>query len=549
MLITNLENTGFYYVVPWERMQDLLRQIGRADAEFIDSDWGFELCRKEGVESLVTGSITRAGEMFAVNVKVIEVETKSLLKSANSRGEGVDSIIRVQIDELSREISRSTGISPTRIESTSFDAMDVMTNSMEAYTYYLDGVENTYYWDRARESLEMAVKLDPNFASAYSSLSRAYGSLGDNEARDEALERAKSLSGKASEKERLYIEADYALTIEGDIEKGFQILKQMKDKFPREKNVRYRLGLHYHSIRLFPEAIEEFSHAIELDPNDENALNLLGYTYAVLGDSEKAIEYVERYASLSPGEANPIETMAEIFLILGRFDEAIGKYSEAFVADPDILTSSFSEAYIHALKEDYTTAIKRVDRFIFNSPSPGVAAQGHFWKGFYYYWLGSFDRSLVELEKAEDFAYQVNNKMWLGLIELLRGLIRLEGSEFDESRQHLENFYDSAPQTRKSMEPDFRSVYYMMTGILDLSEGRIGSAKAKVEEMESILLDMNPGTRERTQYNYDFLNGEVLLAEKIVEEAIAAGEAISPPQHAHPERFSSSSLSQAGRPR
>jgi tetratricopeptide (TPR) repeat protein len=540
LLITNLEDTGFYYVVTRERMQDLLKQIGEENAEFIDSDLGFELCRREGIESIVTGSITRAGDMFAVNVKVIDVETKNLLKSANSKGEGVDSIIRVQIDELSREISLSTGISSKRIEATNFDAMDVTTDSMEAYTYYLDGVENKYYWDKARESLEMAVKLDPTFAYAYSVLAKVYSSVGDIKARDEALERAKSLSGKATEKERLYIEAQYATTIEGNTEKSYQILKQMRDKFPKEKNVHYRLGMHYYFIESFPEAIEEFSLAKELDPDFEDALNLLGYSYAKLGDSEKAIENVERYVSLSPGKANPIDTMAEIFLILGRFEEAITKYSEAFEVDPDFFNSPFAEGYIHALKEDYITAIDRVSQFISSSPSPGIEARGHFWKGFYYYWLGSIDRCLVELESAEDLTKQVNNETWYSLIELLRGMICLERGEFGDGRQHLKNFYDFAPKTQTSLEPDFRAAYYMMLGFLDLREGRIDSARSNADELNSILLDMNPGARKRTRYIYDFFHGEVLLAEKIVDFLL---------QHSHPERCFGSGLSYEGRSR
>ena len=53
---------------------------------------------------------TKAGDTFATNVKLLDAESKRLLKSASSRGEGENSILRTQIDELSSEIVR--GLAP-----------------------------------------------------------------------------------------------------------------------------------------------------------------------------------------------------------------------------------------------------------------------------------------------------------------------------------------------------------------------------------------------------------------------------------------------------
>jgi serine/threonine protein kinase len=76
LLITNLENTEYFYVATWERMRDLLKQMGKSEVEFIDSDLGFELCRREGIQALVLGSLNKAGDMFVSDVKVYDVETK-----------------------------------------------------------------------------------------------------------------------------------------------------------------------------------------------------------------------------------------------------------------------------------------------------------------------------------------------------------------------------------------------------------------------------------------------------------------------------------------
>ena len=208
------------------------------------------------------------------------------------KGEGVESIIKIQIDELSKEISQGIGISSQKIKAAKFQAVDVTTSSMEAYTYYLKGVESSYLFDKQREFYEKAVELDPTFASAYSGLAFANHWLGNFKARDEAIEKAISLSGKATEKERFWINANYAGYIEKNPEKRIQILKQIAKKYPKEKGVHYSLGLDYCFKKLEPEAIEELNKVLELDPHNGDAYNILGYIHADRGDYEKAIECI-----------------------------------------------------------------------------------------------------------------------------------------------------------------------------------------------------------------------------------------------------------------
>ncbi|NTV81038.1 MAG: protein kinase, partial [Candidatus Aminicenantes bacterium] len=92
LLITNLENTGLFTVTTWERMRDILKQMGVKQEEVISSDLGFEFCRREGIQAIAIGAFSKAGEVFIMDVKVLDAETKKTLKSANTRGVGADSI-------------------------------------------------------------------------------------------------------------------------------------------------------------------------------------------------------------------------------------------------------------------------------------------------------------------------------------------------------------------------------------------------------------------------------------------------------------------------
>lgn len=172
--------------------------------------------------SLVLGSFIKAGDVFATDVKVLDVETKKLLRSASSKGEGVGSILERQIGELSKDISRGIGISDRKIEETQLRIADVATSSMEAYKYFLRGIEalDKLYYNESRQFLEKVVELDPKFAVAFLCLGLANQWLGNSRASNEYFEKAMTFSEKATDKDRLYIEAFYSWFRENNPETG-----------------------------------------------------------------------------------------------------------------------------------------------------------------------------------------------------------------------------------------------------------------------------------------------------------------------------------------
>jgi TolB-like protein len=94
LLITNLEQSKFLSVMTWERMYDLLKVIGKENVKTIDEELAFEICQKDGIEAVVVGSFIKTGDMFAIDAKVLDVESKKLLHSFSTKGEGVASILK-----------------------------------------------------------------------------------------------------------------------------------------------------------------------------------------------------------------------------------------------------------------------------------------------------------------------------------------------------------------------------------------------------------------------------------------------------------------------
>ncbi len=531
LLITSLERSGYFQVTTWERMYDLLEQLGKQNVEFIDRDLGFELCQMDGIDSIILGTFGKAGDIFATDVKVLDVNTKNLLKSASSTGEGEGSILKTQIDELSSEIIRALGVPETKIEAEKGQIANVTTTSMEAYNYYLKGMEadRRNYWEEGRQYFEKAVEIDPTFAMAYLHLSGSHQALGNTMESIEAVKKAKAFSEKLTDKERVYLELSYTGVVEQDKEKYFELLQDAVRRYPKEKEIHYALGWHYQAtLRDYEKAIDEYNKTLKLDPNNEGALNQLGYVYFSTRNYEKAIEYFKRAISSNPDYPNPIDSLGDTYFQMGRLDEAIAKFKEALEIRPDFLYSSHNIIYIFALKEDYAEALKWSDRYIDIAPSSMKKYQGYLWKGFYDFWLGSFETSLLELDKAVELAAETENEQARAYVNWLKAWLYCDKGELDTSRKYLEDsmvpIITSDPQSQKF----FEAVYSFNFGILDIKSEDIDSAKKRLAMMRDASPEMTESQKRWMTYYVPILQAEILLAEGEIEQAIAAFENTSP---------------------
>jgi tetratricopeptide (TPR) repeat protein len=532
LLITSLEQTGGLYVATWERLRDLLKQTGKDEVEFIDSDTGFDLCRREGIAAIVLGSFVKAGDVFATDVKVLDVETKKTLKSASSRGNSVDSILERQIDELSGEIYRGIGLSGQKTRADGQKIANVVTSSMDAYNEFLKGVEKyeRYYYEEARQLFETSIKLDPDFAAAHQWLALTYGKLGDTKAATEILIKAKVLAEKTNEKDRLNIYALYAQVIEKDVEKRIRILEELASKYPREKRIHYNLGIHYWNKKEFPKAIDAYSKALALDPQYGSALNGLGYTYADMGNYEKAIECFEDYASVSPGDANPLDSLAEIFFQVGQLDKSIDRYQKAVEAKPDFFEAYWRVAYVYALKEEYQKALDWIDRLIVSAPAPGIQAEAYLWKAFYLYWTGQADPSLRARRTALELAERVDNKFVQAFSAWIEGWVNFDKNNHEKYQSLTRSWLELMSKHTHPYNPApsgelYSAEYNYMLGLLDLKLGRKEAAESRLKEMESLMPGIDPVFRSRlADSDYQIFKAEVELAEGSLDKAVSTIE-------------------------
>jgi tetratricopeptide (TPR) repeat protein len=343
--------------------------------------------------------------------------------------------------------------------------------------------------------------------------------MGDLKGWREEYELAKKYSEKATEKERLYIEADYARAIKGDSLTYLSLMEQLVQKYPREKQSHFDFGDYLMDTDL-PRAIEEITKALELDPQFGPALNSLGMIYRKTGDYEKSLEFYRRYSAVYPGDADPFDSMAWTYLRKGDLDRAQAKFKEALEAEPDYFYSLKGMFYISALKQDYPEAKKWADRLISMAKYPNRIIEGYWCRALLEFWLGQFKGALETLREASDLADKISNKNARIFADYIRGCIHFERGEFELGLKYLRVCWEYETRTYPLSRPLNKIIYAYELGLIELELGRIDSARSKLAEIKANLTKLGNMFNWDISSYYDFLSAEILLREGKAKAAI-----------------------------
>ena len=526
LLITSLEQSGRFRVTTWQELKDLLRQAGKKESAALDDEAGFEVCRRAGIETLAVGFYTKAGDTFVTDVKIFETAAKRALKTTQARGDGPASILKNQIDDISRSICRGRGLAALKIEKAPPKIIDVTTSSLEAYRAYLRGRDELerFFGADARRSLEKAISLDPEFAVAYLYLAKADTELGDRKAQDEALEKARQFASRASEKERLYIEASYAGAVKRDGAERRRILEELVAKYPGEKDAYHELGRSHASAKQYPQALASFEKALALDPDFGLALNEAAYACLKMGEPAKAIPYLERYAAANPGDPNPQDSIGEMLMRTGRLDDSVAKYKEVLAGHPDFHLSWASLAYVYALQENYGEALRCLDELVDRAPAASAKWMSAYLRAYIRHFLGQWDRSATEFLDLGAQAERGGEEFGLMVTNWVLAFVHLDRREFDEAERSIGAFFELNAKRNPTRGPMTGTMKAIMRARLDIARGRPEAALATLAEAEPLAAGLDPSVNDDLLFQNAFTKAEAALAAGRVDEAIAVGE-------------------------
>jgi tetratricopeptide (TPR) repeat protein len=464
------------------------------------------------------------------DVKVFEAATKHALKTTQARGEGPASILKTQIDEISRAIRRGRGLEALKIEKAPPKIIDVTTSSLEAYRAYLLGRDQIerFFGAESKRSLEKAVSLDPEFAVAYLYLAKANTELGDRKAQDEALEKALRLAARASEKERLYIEASYAGAVKRDGAERRRLLEELVAKYPGEKDAYHELGRSYGSAKLYPQALANFEKALALDPDFGPALNEAAYTCLKMGQPAKAIPYLERYAAANPGDPNPQDSIGEMLMRTGRLEDSIAKYKEVLAAHPDFHLSWASLAYVYALQENYPEALRCLDELVARAPAASAKWLAVWLRAYVRDFLGQWDRTPAEIRGLQAQSERNGDAFGLMVTNWMLSQVYLDLGRFDEAQRSIDAFAALNAKRNPSRAAMTGTMKAVLSARVQIARGRPEEALATLAEAEPLVAGLDPVANDDAFFQVALAKAEASLAAGRVDDAIAAAEGATP---------------------
>lgn len=400
MLVTDLSQSRYLDVMSESDFAATMERMGIHDSRGMDASKALLVAKEVRLETILVGGFQRLGETIRIDADLYDTRTGTLLKSDRVEGQGMEEVFTL-VDELTKRVR--DGLRLTLKEVVEFDKglADVSTNSIEAYRYFAEGLEqyDRLFTEKAAECFEKAVAIDSTFATAYHRLAICHNNLGLMEDARSAMKKAVTLVDRVTEHERLSILAFDAL-FKGDTKSMIETYERMVHLFPNDISVRHLLGEVYYSLRRYDEALAQFKAALEIDNSYKLVYNLMGYTYSAMGMYEKAVETLQRYLELAPDEPNPHDSIGEIYQTAGHLDEAIEEYKEALKRGPDLHFpwEHMGTAYLD--KGNFDEAFHCFRRLIDAAPSDYYKSTGHRYIGWTYWAKGHYEEAVKSYREA-----------------------------------------------------------------------------------------------------------------------------------------------------
>ena len=365
-----------------------------------------QIAQRLNVEGIVSGSVVRSGHRVRITAALIRAATGQQLW-AKTYERSLGDILDLQ-SEVARAIAGEVQAKVTTQEqrhlarSRSIDA--------DAYDAYLKG---RYYYNRftvdgiakSIEYFEQAIKLAPDYASAYAGLADALASLEQIGAapREDVHPRALEAATKALSMDDALPEAHAAMALvrANDWERS---IAEREAKRAIELNPGFPLAHLYYSNMLRhlgrrEESIAEARRALELDPLSPLTNEELADAELSARQYDAAIEQYQKTLELYPNQPAPRDSLGWAYVYKQAYDrglEEIRKSIALYGEDPGL---SPEIAFIYARTGRQSEAQQILNRLLATSKTASIAAH-HF--ALIYVGMGKKTEAYWWLEKAYD---------------------------------------------------------------------------------------------------------------------------------------------------
>ncbi|RPI68167.1 MAG: tetratricopeptide repeat protein, partial [Ignavibacteriales bacterium] len=261
-----------------------------------------EIGKELGVEYMLEGTIRWAKEKdnqnrVRITPQLIRVSDDTHIW-ADSYDRVLDDIFKIQ-NEIAQKVVDQLGgyfLSPQNKK------VEQPTDNLAAYDFYLQGLAYIRRGENVKSNIQnstnlykKAVELDPNFALAYANISKNLSSM-----------------------YHFYFDRS-----EKNVKEAFNYAQKSFQLNQNLAGVHLAFGYYYYWCKLnYNKAIEEFSQALKLQPNNAEAYTATGYVYRRMGNFKLALQNMLKGLSLDPLSNEYAFNTAETYYLLRDYPNA-----------------------------------------------------------------------------------------------------------------------------------------------------------------------------------------------------------------------------------
>lgn len=438
-----------------------------------------------GANLVVKGSVERDGNDIHLTVNLID--TKNLRQTGSAEVEDMAGDLSTLEDETVARLARLMNISVTAdmLHNTGGHVNPAAYEDYLTALGYMQRFDKSGNLDLALTSLQRAVQTDPGFALGYAATGEAY-----------------MLKYQVDQNLNWLNEA------QANCQKAAELDNSVPSIFVTLANVHDSLGKH-------DLALQEFQHALALDPKDAAALDGLARSYEKSGRVADAEKTFEKAAALQPDNWYGYNELGAFYHRQGKYPQAISAYQQALDITPDNaeIYSNLASAYLDAGgKENLTKAEEALKRSVALNPSyPAYANLGI---------LYMQEKRYLEAATATEHALQINGNnylVWNNLMLAYEGAG--QGDKAESARKRTEEVAQHvvAMQSQDAMAQSTLATLYAQDKQTEKAMSKIQTSIALAPDDPNVLANIGEA--------YEFL-GNREQALRYIEAAIGKGYAL-----------------------
>jgi tetratricopeptide (TPR) repeat protein/predicted Ser/Thr protein kinase len=368
-LAVQLEQSPFLSLVSDERVQDVLRLMGRPVDTRLTPQVAREICERTASAAVLEGSVRSIGRQYVLGLRATNCRSGDVLTDQQVQVAAKEDVLKA-LTQVASTFRSKVGESLASVERHNTPIEDATTASLDAWRAYSDGRRlHVSGGPAATPFFKRAIELDPGFAMAHAFLGTTYRESGQDELSSEAIATAYRLREHASDREKFFIATSYDLDVTGNLERARQSCDLWATTYPRA-----------------------------WEPHGF----LTGMVLPVFGEYQRATDEGRRMLDLNPDFAIGYGTLALAYQALDRLSDAeqtLRRASDRGIRYPDLALMRYNLAFLRGDENG-------MQRFASDARKSGAEASIAEHEAITLAYSGRLQQARTQLRRAADWARQ-----------------------------------------------------------------------------------------------------------------------------------------------